>query len=186
VHGSSHIGQGEAVACDEGRKFRQLGEGRYVLFQLLTGFFLGRVADLAAEEGLGVEVARDQFQVQFQVAQQFAHLGRGKRIGGQQRLLRVLGLDVFEHHGGLAERALVGLQVRHLAQRAGGLVGLAHPGQFFLKRHAFFEQGELDFVVVVAGREAAECEHESLRCGLVECPSYRRPGHRRVAHLTRR
>jgi hypothetical protein len=35
-------------------------------------------------------------------------------------------------------------------------VGLADPGQFFLEGHAFFKQGELDLVVVVAGGKAAE------------------------------
>jgi len=159
VHRGAHVGQREFGTTDERREARQRGERGHVLLQLLGRLFLGRVADLAAEEGLGVEVARHQFQVQLDEAQQLARLGRGKRVGRQQRVLRVLRFQVFEDHRRLAERAFVGLQVGHLAQRAGGPVGLAYPDQFFLERDTFFEQGELDLVVVVAGRKAAEREH---------------------------
>jgi hypothetical protein len=39
----------------------------------------------------------------------------------------------------------------------------AHPSDLFLKRYAFFKQGQFDFVVVIAGSKAAECEHEGLQ-----------------------
>jgi hypothetical protein len=80
-------------------------------------------------------------------------------------------------HGGFRQVALVGLEVGHLAQRAGGRIGLADPGQFLLERHAFFEQGELDLVVVVAGGKATECEHGGcLRKMERNAARYRRHG----------
>jgi hypothetical protein len=114
---------------------------------------------LPAEEGLGIEVARHQFQVQLDEAEQLSRLGRCKRVGRQQRMLRVLRFQVFEDHGRLAQRAFIGLEVGHLAQRTGRQIGLADPDQFFFERTAFFEQGELDLVVVVAGGKTAEGEH---------------------------
>jgi hypothetical protein len=73
--------------------------------------------------------------------------------------LRVLRFDVLQQYGGFRQVAFVGLEVGHLAQRAGGRIGLADPGQFLLEWNAFFEQGELDLVVVVAGGKATKCEH---------------------------
>ncbi|MOA22150.1 hypothetical protein D3C78_1426910 [compost metagenome] len=99
--------------------------------------------------------------MQVQVQAQLAHLGRGKGVGGQQRMRGVGGFDVFEHHRRLAHSALGRDQVGHLAQRRRAEVGFAYPGQFFFEGHAFFEQGQLDLVVVVAGRETAELEHGS-------------------------
>jgi hypothetical protein len=43
------------------------------------------------------------------------------------------------------------------------MVGLTHPSDLFFKRHAFFKQGQFDFVVVIAGCKAAEFEHGDLQ-----------------------
>ena len=175
------VGQAQAVAEHEGIEFGELRERRHVLFKLGTRFFFGAVADLPAKKGLRVEVARYQFQVQLQKGHQFTHLGRRKRVGGQQGVLWVLVFDVLHDHARLAQRALCGLEVGHFAQGAGHRIGLAHPGQLFGEGHTFFEQGEFDFVVVVAGRKAAECEHGGLLVRVLKCPSVM--GHSR---LTRR
>jgi hypothetical protein len=78
--------------------------------------------------------------------------------------LRVLRFDVLQQDGGFRQVAFVGLEVGDFAQRAGGRIGLAHPGQLFFEGNAFFEQGELDLVVVVAGGKATKFEHGGVSC----------------------
>ena len=84
----------------------------------------------------------------------------------------------------LAQRAVLGAEERHLAQRRGGehrLVLAARADTLLGERHALLEQHHLDLVVVVRQREAAQRDHRS--CLLVVCAKPRRA---RAAALTRK
>ncbi len=70
--------------------------------------------------------------------------------------------DVVEDYTGFAEEAVLGLQHRHLAPWAHfqRLWRLAAIESDFFEGQAFFQQGQLDHVVVVADRESMKLEHE--------------------------
>lgn len=159
------IGHAELSTHDVGVPGRQAGEGGNVLAQLFTRLLFGSVADLAAEEGLRVEVARHQLQVQFQKHHHLTHLGGRIGVGRQQGGVGVDGLDVLHDHGRFTQGPLGCFQVRHLAQRRAAQVRLPHPSQFFLKGHALFKQRQLHFVVVVAGCKATQGQHRRSPLG---------------------
>ena len=116
MHDGGAVGHAEAVARHVGGKRRQLGEGCDVLLQLNAHFLPRGFTHRAAKKGLGVQVAGDQFQVQFHEGDQLAHLGGRERLGGDEGRSGVSGLDVVSNHRGFAQRAFRGEQIGHLAQ----------------------------------------------------------------------
>ena len=116
MHDGGAVGHAEAVARHVGGKRRQLGKGRDVLLQLNAHFLPCGFTHRAAKKSLGVEVAGDQFQVQFHKGDQLAHFGGRERLGGDEGRSGVGGLDVVSNHRGFAQRALRGEQIGHLAQ----------------------------------------------------------------------
>ncbi len=147
-----HIGCEAAVALERGKPGQQVGPRP----------FLDQRLHRHAKERLGVAGTRRQLDVQFDFLEQLAHLGLPERVGRQQRLAALGLLDIVEDHTGFAEEAMFGLQHRHLAPRAHfqRLRRLAAIEGDFLERQAFFQQGQLDHVVVVADRESMKLEHE--------------------------
>ncbi|MNY08885.1 hypothetical protein D3C86_1417630 [compost metagenome] len=77
----------------------------------------------------------------------------------QQRRLEISRLDVFRDGFRFAQRPGIGDDVGHLAERRRRQVGFADPGQHFLEWQVFFQQRQLDLVVVIAGGKAAELQH---------------------------
>ncbi|MNH22619.1 hypothetical protein D3C79_824830 [compost metagenome] len=147
-----HIGCEAAVTLERGKTGQQVG----------TGFFLYQRLDLHTKERLGIAGTRRQFDVQLDFLEQLTHLGLPERVGRQQRLAALGLLDIVEDHTGFAEEAMFGFKHRHLAPRAHfqRLWRLAAIEGDFLEGQAFFQQGQLDHVVVVADRESMKLEHE--------------------------
>ena len=106
-----------------------------------------------------IKAACDQFEVQIQVNAELAHFGCGKGVAGQQRRGGRERVHVFEEGFRFADGAVFSLEVRHFSQWRQGLIGLTQPDDFFLKRQVFLQQREFDFVVVVTGRKATQCQH---------------------------
>jgi hypothetical protein len=116
----------------------------------------------AAEEGLAVELARDELQVQVDEGGELAHLGRRERVGRHERGLRTGRLQPVDDHLAFAQRALGRADEGDLAQRRGGEHGLvlrAGGHALLLEGQALFQQDELDLVVVVGNRKAAQGDH---------------------------
>jgi hypothetical protein len=106
-----------AFAADEGRKARQAAEAAQAFFQQRRYFGLGFLGHRAAEEGLLVQAASGQLEVQFDVLDQLAATGPCVRLVWIQRRLGPVVLDEFGEHLRFAEHALRRAQEGHLAHR---------------------------------------------------------------------
>ena len=92
---------------------------------------------------------------------QLTYAGCGQRISWQQWILWIARLNVFEHDLGLTQSLVTDLEERDFAQgrllqKRWRAIG---PDEFFFKRHGFFEQRELDLVVIIAGGETTKNKH---------------------------
>ncbi|MNJ61173.1 hypothetical protein D3C77_569500 [compost metagenome] len=137
-----HIRREATIALERGKAGQQVGP-RALLDQRLYRH---------AKERLGVAGACRQLDVQLDFFQQLAHLGLLERVRRQQRFAALGLLDVVENHTGLAEEAVFGFQHWYLAPWADFqcMRRLAAIEGDFLERQAFFQECQLDHVVVVA------------------------------------
>jgi hypothetical protein len=117
VHPGRAVGVGEVAACDEGREPGDARQAAQSLFQQRRDFLFGFLGHRAAEKGFCVKAARRQFEVQFDVLDQFAAARAGERVARIQRRLGPVVLDEFGEHLRLAEHALRRAHEGHLAHR---------------------------------------------------------------------
>ena len=150
------------LTCHKRRKATVTLEGGKPGQQIGPGFLFDQRLNRHAKERLGIAGTRRQLDVQLDFLEQLTHLGLPERVGRQQ-CLAALGLfDIVEDHTGFTQEAVFGFKHWHLAPRAHcqGLWRLAAIESDFLEGQAFFQQGQLDHVVVVADRESVKLEHE--------------------------